>query len=301
MPRMDIQSGVIALVILAVIFAILSVRGGLLAIRSARKMTFYRLRRQRESGGWRMIGLAALLVAFAVFLPLYGLPIAYEFFPPTPTASVTPTITIAPSITLSPTITLTPTVTDTALVTDTPTITPTPSLPLAVLALFQSSITPNPDSVFSPLVFSTRIDNDLQPIDPETVFQNPIREIFATYSYAEMLPGAQWTAVWLRDGQQVCLETKPFDGGTGGYGFANCSNPAGGWQPGIYEARIFVGEEWKVIGRFLVQGNPPTAIPTATLTPSTTPTLPPSRTPTLTPSATSAPTLGTPATPTGTP
>ena len=48
MPRMDIQSGAIALVLLAVVFAIVSVRSGLRAIQSARKMTFYRLRRQRE-------------------------------------------------------------------------------------------------------------------------------------------------------------------------------------------------------------------------------------------------------------
>jgi hypothetical protein len=293
MPRMDIQSGVIALVILAGIFAILSARSGLRAIQSARKMTFYRLRRQREAGGWRLLGLAALLIGFAVVLPLYGLPVAYEYFPPSPTASLTPSITIVPSITLSPTITLTPTVTDTALVTDTPTITTTPSLPLAIVALFQSSITPNPGAVFSPLTFSTKIDNDLQAIDPQTVFENPIGEIFATYSYDQMVPGAQWTAVWLREGHQICLETHPFAGGTGGYDEAHCSNPAGGWQPGIYETQIFVGEDWKVVGRFLVQGNPPTVIPSSTLTPSRTPTLTPTPTPSPTPSHTPL-TTGTP-------
>ncbi len=286
MPRMDIQSGVIALVILAGIFAILSARSGLRAIQSARKMTFYRLRRQREAGGWRLLGLAALLIGFAVVLPLYGLPVAYEYFPPSPTASLTPSITVVPSITLSPTITLTPTITDTALVTDTPTITTTPALPLAIVALFQSSITPNPGAVFSPLTFSTKIDNDLQAIDPQTVFENPIGEIFATYSYDQMVPGAQWTAVWLRDGQQICLETHPFAGGTGGYDEAHCSNPAGGWQPGIYETQIFVGEEWKVVGRFLVQGNPPTVIPSSTLTPSRTPILTRTPTPSSTPSNT---------------
>ena len=286
MPRMDIQSGVIALVILAGIFAILSARSGLRAIQSARKMTFYRLRRQREAGGWRLLGLAALLIGFAVVLPLYGLPVAYEYFPPSPTASLTPSITVVPSITLSPTITLTPTITDTALVTDTPTITTTPALPLAIVALFQSSITPNPGAVFSPLTFSTKIDNDLQAIDPQTVFENPIGEIFATYSYDQMVPGAQWTAVWLRDGQQICLETHPFAGGTGGYDEAHCSNPAGGWQPGIYETQIFVGEEWKVVGRFLVQGTPPTVIPSSTVTPSRTPILTRTPTPSSTPSNT---------------
>ena len=281
MPRMDIQSGVIALVIFAARFAVLSARSGLRAIQSARKMTFYRLRRQREGGGWRLLGLAVLLIAFAVAMPIYGLPLVYQYFPPSPTASVTPSITPFQSITPTPTITLTATITDTPLVSATPTITTTPSLPLAVLAQFESSITPNPETIFSPLSFATKIDNDLQPVDPQTVFDNPIQEIFATYSYDKMVPGAQWTAVWLRDGQQVCLETKPFDGSSGGYGFANCDHPIGGWQPGVYETQIYVGEEWKVVGKFLVQGQPPTLPPT--ITPSLT------RTPSATPAPSTTP------------
>src|SRR5512146_1413935 len=159
---MDIQSGVIALVLLAALFGVLSARGGLRTLQSARKMTFYRLRRQREAGGWRLLGLSVFLVLFAVAVPMYGVPTVYRYFPPTPTITLTPTITPYRSITPSPTITFTPTITDTPLVTDTATITPTPSLPLAVVALFQSSITPNPGAIFSPLTFSTQIDSDYQ-------------------------------------------------------------------------------------------------------------------------------------------
>lgn len=295
MPRMDIRSGVIALVILAVVFAALSVRSALRTLQAARKMTFYRLRRQRETGAWRLLGVAGLLVLLAVVLPLYGLPMAYRYFPPTvtitPTASVTPVRTITPT----PTITLTATVTDTPLVTDTATVTPTPSLPLAVLALFQSAVTPNPNSVFSPLTFSTKIDADLQPVDPNTVFDNPITEIYATYSYDQMVPGAQWTALWLRDGQQIFVETHPFAGGTGGYDEAHCSDPAGGWQPGTYEVQIFVGQELKANERFLVQGNLPTALPSLTATASSTPTRTAAPSPTAKPSETPpVPKTGTP-------
>ncbi|HTP03282.1 MAG TPA: hypothetical protein VMJ64_18035 [Anaerolineales bacterium] len=284
---MDIRAGVIAMVILAIVFAFFSARSGLRAIQSARKMTFYRLRRQRETGGWRMLGLAALLALFAFALPTFGLPMAYMYFPPTP--SITPTWTAVPyrTVTTTPTITPTATVTDTPLVTDTATVTSTPSLPLAVLALFQSDITPNPSAVFSPLTLSEKIDNNLQPLDPSTVFENPIGTIYATYSYDQMVPGAQWTAVWLRDSnrQQICLETHPFAGGTGGYDEAHCSNPVGGWQPGTYEVQIFVGEEWKVVGRFLVQGDVPTPLPTLTPTTTHTPTRTPAPTFTLTPAA----------------
>jgi hypothetical protein len=289
MPRMDIQAGVIALVILAVIIALLFTRSALRSLQSARKMTFYRLRRQRETGAWRLLGLAALLVVLAFVLPMYGLPLAFRYFPPTP--SITPTASVTPfrTITPTPTITLTATLTDTPLVTDTATITTTPSLPLAVLALFQSSITPNPNAIFSQLTFSEKIDNDLQPIDPQTNFDNPITEIYATYSYDQMVPGAQWTAVWLREGTQVYLETHPFAGGTGGYDEAHCTDPIGGWQPGIYEVRIFIGEDWKVVGRFLVQGEPPTALPSLTPTASRTPSRPAPPTLTLTPAASQTP------------
>jgi hypothetical protein len=108
-----------------------------------------------------------------------------------------------------------------------------------------------------------------------------------------MLPGVQWTSLWLRGGDLVCYETIPWDGTTGGYGTAECADPIGGWQPGTYEVQIFVGLEWKVVGQFIVQGDAPTAIPTLSPTPSTTPTATqtPSATPTLTdtPNPTSTP------------
>lgn len=267
---MDIQSGVIALVVIALAFAFFSLRSGLGAIRSARKMTFYRLRRQREAGGRRLIGLAVVLVLLAVAMPLYGLPVVYEYFPPTPMPSLTPTITMVPTITSVPTITLSPTITDTPLVTDTPTITPTPSLPLAIIARFQSSVTPNPDVIFSPFVFCTQVDSGLQPIDANTVFENPLTQIIATYSYDKMIPGVQWTALWYREGDTTPIcppDSHPFAGGTGGYDTAtSCQNPTGGWQPGIYMLQIFVGEEFMQSGHFLVEGNPPTLTTTITAT-----------------------------------
>jgi len=286
MPHMDIQSGVIAVVVLLAIFVVITTRSGLRTIQSARKMTFYRLRRQREAGGWRLVGIAVLLLIIAIVLPIYGLPIAYEYFPPSPTPSTTPTITQVPSITLVPTITLTPTVTDTPLVTDTATATATPFIPAALQALFQSSVTPNPKVVFSTLQFTT--DASTYPAtNPGTVFQNPVGHLYAIFSYDQMLPGVQWTTLWLHEGQLVHYETKPWDGATGGYGKTDWNPTPDQWLPGIYEVQIFVGEEFVGNGRFLVQGNAPTPIPTFTptftkipthtLTPSLTPT--PSRTP----------------------
>jgi type VI secretion system secreted protein VgrG len=168
--------------------------------------------------------------------------------------------------------------TDTPSVTDTPTPTTTPFLPPAIEALFSSEVTPNPAAIFSPLEF-TQNCFDLGNYESQTVFENPITGVCAVYSYDQMVPGAQWTALWLRAGELVCYETIPWDGNTGGYGFAECTNPIGGWLAGTYEVQLFVGLEYKTIGQFIVQGDAPTPepptptlSPTVTHTPSVTPT-----------------------------
>ena len=245
--------------------------------------------------GWRLIGLAVFLAILGIALSRFGEPVAYSYFPPSPTAMPTSTATITPSITLTPTISLTPTITDTPSITDTPTSTGTPFLPLAIEALFESSVTPNPDSVFSPIQFSTEY-NGVNAVNPQSFFQNPIKHMYGVFTYDQMLPGVQWTALWFHDGDLVHYETKPWDGTTGGYGYTDWNPDRSEWLPGTYEVEIFVGMDWKVVGQFVLEGQPPTAIPTATppathtptqtFTPTVTPTpsrtATPSRTPTIT-------------------
>ncbi len=267
---MDIRAGIIAAAVLLGLGALLVARGGLLTLQSARKLTFYRLRQSRINGAWRLFALALLMVVIAVWLPIFGQPLAFQYFPPSPTVAPTLTPSVVPTITLSPTITLTPTITDTPLVSDTPTTTVTPSLPLAIEAQFVSLVTPNPDAVISPLVFSTAIKDSL-PVSPAESFENPIPHMYAVFSYDKMLPGVQWTAVWLRNGELVYFETIPWNGGTGGYGYSDWGPTPDKWQPGIYTVEIFVGHDFKRAGSFTVEGEAPTAAPTpvssATLTP----------------------------------
>jgi hypothetical protein len=91
--------------------------------------------------------------------------------------------------------------------------------------------------------------------------------MYGGFDYNNLIPGVQWTALWYHDGQLICYETKPWDGGTGGIGgYTECSNPIGGWKAGEYEVQIFMGYEWMVIGRFIVLGTDPAAAPTGTPT-----------------------------------
>ena len=284
---MDIHAGVIAAVILIVLGAFMSVRAGVRTIRSAQKLPFFRLRRQRAARGWRFFGLAILMIILAAWLARNGEPIAYQYFPPTPTLTGTPTSTLLPTNPLTPTITVTGTITTIPAINETPTITSTPFLPPAIEALFISTITPNPAAAISPLQFSTVMKN-LQAVGPSNYFRNPIKHMYATFNYDKMVPGAQWTALWYRDGELVHHETIPWDGYTGGYGFADWEPPQEQWRPGSYEVLIFVGTDWKRTGRFILQGEPPTA--TLTRTPTPTVTLTPTRTPTSTPTLSPTPT-----------
>jgi hypothetical protein len=148
-------------------------------------------------------------------------------------------------------------------------------------------VTPNPDAIFSQLVFSRAIDANYQPVGSATVFVNPIKNIIATFSYDKMTDGTQWTALWYREGELVHFESLVWDGGTGGYGFTEWEPDPGEWLAGEYEVQVFVGMDWKVVGRFTVQGDPPTKRPTqapsvtatVSATPSPSRTQTPSRTP----------------------
>ncbi|HAF62099.1 MAG TPA: hypothetical protein DCK95_07225, partial [Anaerolineaceae bacterium] len=65
----------------------------------------------------------------------------------------------------------------------------------------------------------------------------------------------QWTALWFREGELICMETLPWNGGSGGYGYSECQQDADKWQPGNYSVQIFVGETWKQTGTFRIVGN----------------------------------------------
>jgi hypothetical protein len=264
---MDIRSFVWVLALFSLIASYFAIRAAIRTMQTARKMSFYSLRRQQNAAAWRLFFLFILLVAFAFWLPSYGEPLIYVYYPPSPTPSLTPTITLTSTITTTPTITATPTLTHTPSVTDTITPTTTPFLPSAIEALFSGPVTPNPDAVFGPMQFSTNFDG-LNAINPQTVFQLPIQKMYGVFAYNNTIPGVQWTALWYREGQLVDYETQPWNGGTGGGGgFTESEDPIGGWLPGDYEVQVFMGYEWKVIGRFRIEGDFLTNLPAPSGTP----------------------------------
>jgi hypothetical protein len=273
---------VLALVILGgIILFILGVR----SIRSGARLTFFRKRRDRMVAGWRMIAVAVLLGAIAYGWQRFAEPTVDRIYPPTPTVTLTTTITPTPTISVTPTLTLTPTITNT------PSITNTPGLPAEIATQITSVITPNPDAIFSPLNFSTKINEQNQAVDPVVTFANPVGHLYATFSFDKLTNGAQWTALWLREGVIVYSESYPWNGGSGGYGYTDWYPASDAWLPGNYEVQIFLGTEWMQSGQFSVTGQPPTSTITTSPTPTATPTRTALPTATITPTRTPIPTL----------
>jgi len=236
--------------------------------------------------GWRYIFIAFFLGALAFGLKSYAEPVAYRYFPPSPTPTLSPTASPSPTISLTPSVTLSPTITKTPSQTDTPTITPTPHIPLAIEAYFEGTLTPPGKAAFSDLVFTSEgVDALYRPIESSTVFTNPIPLMYAVFSYDVMVNGVQWTALWYRNGELVNFETKPWDGGTGGLGFTDWTPDPEEWLPGDYSVQLFVGYDWVVAGNFTIIGEPTTSTPTQT------PTLTRTNTPTLTNTPTRFPTF----------
>lgn len=278
---LDIHTAIQTALVISLIALVLSVWYGIQSIRKARTLPFFRLRRETMTRGWRLLGWAVFWGILALLLNSQIEPLIYRFYPPTATFTNTPTITITPSITTSPTITLTPSITNTPLVSNTPSITPTPNLPVAVELLFESTITPNPEAIFSDLTFTDGLDEQYRPLQPGEIFQNPISHMYAVFSYDQMVVGSQWSALWYRNGELVHYETLPWNGGSGGLGYTDWEPDPSEWLPGEYEVQLFVGNVWRKSGQFMVEGEPPTPLPSPTFTASITPTY--THTPTRTP------------------
>jgi hypothetical protein len=279
--KLDIHTAVTTAVIIAGLLFVYLVWAGIRSIQKARTLKFFRMRRDRMVIGWRMLLFAVIFLVGGLLIRRFAEPIAYNFFPPTITPTLTGTTTLTPTISLTPTITVSPSITPTPLVSNTPTITGTPRVPLAIESLFTSSVTPNPAAIFSPLIFAQALDENFLPVNPAIVFQNPVGHLYAQFTYDQMIPESQWTSLWYRGTELVWYETKPWDGGTGGIGYTDWLPEAYEWLPGEYEVQIFVGYIWKASGRFTVEGEAPTPPPSATpsATPSPTRTATGTRTP----------------------
>jgi hypothetical protein len=288
---LDFHTFVRTAAILAFLFALFNGRRGIILMRNRDSHPYFRVRQQQLTKSWRHLFTSGLLILIGIWLFFSGEQAIYRVFKVTRTPSPTLTQTLSPSPSFIPTLTLTPSTTATLQFTYTPSPSPIPILPNSIIALFESSVTPSADTVFSPITFSTGLNLETyNTVGAGTSFENPVNQIFATFSYDQMIAGVQWTALWYRQGELVHFEILAWDGGTGGLGFTDWAPNAEEWLPGSYQVQIFVGEQSVVIGDFQVVGEALSSTPTSSATPSSTVTFTQTNTPTITATHTRFPT-----------
>jgi len=282
LPPLDILSFLRTVIVLLIVGMVFAIWSGIKKLRTAKDIPYYKMRRQHLERGWQQILIGILLIGIGVVVWVFGKPAAYNLVEITVTPSITPSPTITPTGTQVPSATLSPTITLTPAESFTPTITPTPYVPLAIEAKFTGLVTPPANAIFTELTFAQGFNDRYRPVNPNTVFQNPVGHLYGLFSYDQMADGVQWTALWFRDGDLVYYETQIWQTGTGGCGFSDWDPDPNEWQPGDYQVQIFIGSEFMVFSDFRVEGNPVTATPTKTETPTPTRTSIPSKTPTVT-------------------
>ena len=283
----DIQAGIIAAVLLTLVFFLISVITGIQTVVNGKQIKFFQLRRDQIMRGWRLIVLGIFWVILGIVVFYFGEPVAYRYITPSPTLPMTFTPSITPSITITPTITDTPTITLTPAESYTPTPSLIPHIPMVVEAYFEGILTPPPEAAFSPLIFSNiGLDEDYNPIGPGIQFSNPVGHLYGVFSYAMMEDKIQWSALWYQEDMLVHYETIPWNGGSGGSGYTDWDPAPELWLPGEYLVHLFLGTDFVLSGTFTVVGDPPT------------PTISPTSTITNTPSASNTPTPSPAASPT---
>jgi hypothetical protein len=272
--NLDIDTTFKVILVLLAIGIVTSISMALKSLSAARHLDFYRKRQDLMEYGWRLIFFALIMAAAGFLFYQFGEPIAYRYFPPSPTITKTPTITTTPTITQTLVNTLTPTITPTLAQTY------TPALPNIVKTEIKTPVGVDTQGLFSSVQFSTQTKDSVV-INTTDTFSLPITEMFGGYTFDQMTTGVQWTAVWLHEGEVMCYETKPWDGGTGGSGYTDACNQQlspDEWLPGDWEVQIFVGQTWKSSGTFTIFGSEST--PSASLSPTLTLNAPvPSQTP----------------------
>jgi len=263
--NIDIATTVKVILVFLAIGGVVSIYFGFRAIRAGMHLQFFRKRHDLVLHGWNLLFLALGLGIFALIFSHFAEPVAYHYFPPSPTVTDTPTVTMTPTITETPIDTLTPTITETLQYTY------TPSLPLEAQQTVQTPIGPDTSSVFSRVQFSDTLSKDGTVTEDMTSFPSTVSHIYGGYSFDGMALGVQWTAVWNLDGKPVHIETNAWKVAPGGYGYTDWDCTTGACVPGDYEVQIFVGSTWKSSGRFTITTSTSaengTGTPTPTLTP----------------------------------
>ena len=99
-----------------------------------------------------------------------------------------------------------------------------------------------PETDITPLVFSSEISDDYEPVSPKRVFGEGFFTVYATFDYDGMADGMEWAWVWRRNGDVVNGGNELWNYGVDGPGWIYYEPPEG-YEPGEYTLEVWINRE----------------------------------------------------------
>jgi hypothetical protein len=239
---------------------IISIGVSLFFFRRAQLAPYYVIRENARRKGrfWLVVSTVTLVL-------LVSLVLLDRFFsapapPPTPPpASATPLEPLASPTSVTPTSTptFTPSVTPTRRPTATPPPlpTPTPAYPLPDTALTPpAGATPAGAEATITLLTLALDEQNGRPEQPGSSFPPGEHRVYLFFEYQGMEQGNAWTYAWYREGEFLDGDTRLWSLDDAGASYLYYS-PPGGYEPGVYEVRVWIEDELQGIAQFeIVEG-----------------------------------------------
>jgi hypothetical protein len=263
------------LLLIGIALALLALRNTIRYFSQSRRARYYILREEAMRGAGRWFVASLVCIALTIGLALFA-----SRAQPAPEVEPTATATRAVPTLESPTVipTAAPTRTPTPIPTSTPALTPTvalaPELPAVLLTPIPGAVTPNPAARFEFVTLASRVDSNLNPIDPGLQFPIGTTRVFLYFRAVGVNNGSPWAVVCFREGKVVDVFTDLWkDGPRTQTARAFCSLDG---SAGTIRLRAYLGTQPAFEVQFTLAGTststpPPVPTQPATATPSATP------------------------------
>jgi hypothetical protein len=119
---------------------------------------------------------------------------------------------------------------------------------------FDPAATLTPDTTFSPLIFSTDISENYEPVTPQQNFLEGFFTIYATFRYEAMTDGLEWAWVWRYNGEVVDGGNEIWQYGNEGPGWIYYQPPEG-FSAGDYSLEVWVNGELFGQSSLIIESN----------------------------------------------
>lgn len=247
------------LLLVGVALSLLALRHTIRLFDQSRRAPYYILREEaaRSARRWAIVSVGVMALTLGAAVAASQPPAVPATEPAiTPTAAVP---TLGPVPTRTPTATHTPVPTPTATLTLTPTTTPALDVPAVLLTPIPGAVEPDPAAKFEFLTLASRIDQNLNPLDPGFQFPAGASRVYVVFRASGVNNGARWGIFCYRDGAIVDSFVALWDDGKNTQtARAFCAVDG---TPGSYLLRAYLGTNLAFEVQYSLAGVPPTATP----------------------------------------